>query len=90
MRKQVIRVPQIAAAWDQGWLDLNKAASVEVLSEDENYRLNLRLRETRSAAGARLSPEVRRYDSFSTARKGSDLFSWPLRIAKSSARRSSF
>jgi hypothetical protein len=37
MRKQVIRVPQIAPAWDQGWLDLDKAASVEVTSEDENY-----------------------------------------------------
>ena len=37
MRKQVIRIPQIAAAWDQGWLDLNKVASVEVSSEDENY-----------------------------------------------------
>jgi len=33
----VIRIPQIAAAWVQGWLDLNKAASVEVSSEDENY-----------------------------------------------------
>ena len=33
----MIRIPQIAAAWDQGWLDLNKAASVEVSSEDENY-----------------------------------------------------
>jgi hypothetical protein len=28
MRKQVIRVPQIAPAWDQGWLDLDKAALV--------------------------------------------------------------
>ena len=37
MRKQVIRVPQIAPAWDQGWLDLDKAASVEVTSEAENY-----------------------------------------------------
>jgi hypothetical protein len=37
MRKQVIGIPQIAAAWDRGWLDLNKAASVEVSSEDENY-----------------------------------------------------
>jgi hypothetical protein len=37
MRKQVIRVPQIAEPWAQGWLDLNKAASVEVSSEDENY-----------------------------------------------------
>ncbi len=33
----MIRIPQIAAAWVQGWLDLNKAASVEVSSEDENY-----------------------------------------------------
>ena len=37
MHKQVIRVPQIPAAWDQGWLDLDKAASVEVSSEDEKY-----------------------------------------------------
>jgi hypothetical protein len=37
MRKRVIRVPQIAPAWDQGWLDVNKAAWVEVSSEDENY-----------------------------------------------------
>jgi hypothetical protein len=33
----VIRVRQIAETWVQGWLDLNKAASVEVSSEDENY-----------------------------------------------------
>jgi F5/8 type C domain-containing protein len=39
MRKQVIRIPQIAAAWDQGWLDLNQSTSVEVSSEDENYPL---------------------------------------------------
>jgi hypothetical protein len=37
MLKQVIRVPQIPAAWDQGWLDVDKAASVEVSSENENY-----------------------------------------------------
>ena len=37
MRKQVVRTSQIATAWDQGWLDLNEAASVEVSSEDENY-----------------------------------------------------
>ena len=37
MRKTIIRVPQIAPARDQGWLDLNKAASVEVSSEDENH-----------------------------------------------------
>jgi hypothetical protein len=37
MRKQVIRVPQISPPWDQGWLDVNKTASVEVSSEDENY-----------------------------------------------------
>jgi hypothetical protein len=37
MRKQMIRVPQSVPAWDQGWLDVNKAASVEVSSEDENY-----------------------------------------------------
>ncbi len=37
MRKQVIQVPQSAAAGDQGWLDLDKTASVEVSSEDEHY-----------------------------------------------------
>ena len=37
MRKQVIRVPQSAPAWDQGWLDVNKVASVEVTSEDQNF-----------------------------------------------------
>jgi hypothetical protein len=37
MRKKVIRVPQIAPARDQCWMDMNKAASVEVSSEDENY-----------------------------------------------------
>jgi hypothetical protein len=37
MRKQVIRVPQGSPAWDESWLDLDKAASVEVTSEDENY-----------------------------------------------------
>ena len=37
MRKQVIGVPQGAPAWDESWLDLDKAASVEITSEDENY-----------------------------------------------------
>ncbi len=45
MRKQVIRVPQIAAAWDQAWLDLNKSASVEVSSEDEKYPIESALLE---------------------------------------------
>ena len=43
MRKQVIRIPQIAPAWDQGWLDLDKLASVEVTSEDENYPIECAL-----------------------------------------------
>jgi len=37
MRKRVIGVTQIVEAWVQDWLDLNKAASVEVSSEDEDY-----------------------------------------------------
>jgi hypothetical protein len=45
MRKQVVRVPQIAPAWDQGWLDVNKAASVEVSSEEENYPIESALLE---------------------------------------------
>ena len=36
MRKKIIRLPPIAPR-DQGWLDVNEAASVEVSSEDENY-----------------------------------------------------
>jgi hypothetical protein len=37
MRKQVIQIPQGAPAWDESWLDLDKAASIEVTSEDVNY-----------------------------------------------------
>jgi hypothetical protein len=37
MRKKVIQIPQTAPTGDQGWLDVNEAASVEVSSEDENY-----------------------------------------------------
>jgi hypothetical protein len=37
MRKKVMGVPQTAPTRDQGWLDVNQAASVEVTSEDENY-----------------------------------------------------
>jgi hypothetical protein len=36
VRKKIIRLPPIAPR-DQGWLDVNEAASVEVSSEDENY-----------------------------------------------------
>jgi hypothetical protein len=44
MRKQVIRVPQGAPAWDESWLDLDKAASIEVTSEDVNYPIESALR----------------------------------------------
>jgi hypothetical protein len=37
MRKKVIRVAQTSPAREQGWLDVNQSASVEVSSEDENY-----------------------------------------------------
>jgi hypothetical protein len=57
MRKQVIPIPQIAAAWDQACLDLNKAALVEVSSEDQHYPIELRFWETRRQAGVRLSLE---------------------------------
>lgn len=42
MRKKAIRVPQITPARDQGWLDVNKAASVEVHRKMRIMRLNLR------------------------------------------------
>jgi hypothetical protein len=45
MRKQVTRALQIAPAWGQGWLDVNKAASVEISSEDENYPIEWALLE---------------------------------------------
>jgi len=35
--KKVTRVPESIPAPDQGWLDVEQAASVEVSSEDENY-----------------------------------------------------
>jgi hypothetical protein len=36
MRKKIVHVAQVAPA-GQGWLEVNKVASVEVSSEDENY-----------------------------------------------------
>jgi hypothetical protein len=43
MRKRVIPVPEIAPASEQDWLDVNKSASVEVSSEDENYPIEFAL-----------------------------------------------
>jgi hypothetical protein len=43
MRKRVIRAPEIAPASEQDWLELNKSASVEVSSEDENYQIEFAL-----------------------------------------------
>jgi hypothetical protein len=43
MRKRVIRVPRIASPSEQAWLDVNKAASVEVSSEDKNYPIEFAL-----------------------------------------------
>lgn len=38
MRKRVVAsIPQSAPAGDEGWLDLDRAASVEVTSEDRDY-----------------------------------------------------
>ena len=38
MRKSLITpIPQTARAHDEGWLDLDRAASVEVTSEDKDY-----------------------------------------------------
>jgi len=76
VRKQVMRVPQIAEAWVQGWLDLNKAASVEVSSEDESYPIEAAL----------LADEKRGW----RARKSSVESSWPLRMTKLPACRSLF
>ena len=45
MRKQMIRLPQSAPAWKQCWLDVNKAASVGVSSEDENHPMAFEERE---------------------------------------------
>ena len=33
----VAPIPQNAPAWDEGWLDLDRVASVEVTSEDADY-----------------------------------------------------
>jgi len=43
MRKKVIRIPQISPAWEQGWLDLNQLASVEVSSEEASHPIELAL-----------------------------------------------
>ena len=43
MRKKVVRVPQISPAWEQGWMDVNQLASVEVSSEDDNHPIEFAL-----------------------------------------------
>jgi len=43
MRKRVIRVPEIVPASEQDWLDVDKSASVEVSSEDENHPIEFAL-----------------------------------------------
>jgi hypothetical protein len=43
MRKKILRIPPIVPGQDQDWLDVNKAASVEVSSEDENYPIEFAL-----------------------------------------------
>jgi hypothetical protein len=43
MRKKVILIPQISPAWEQGWLDVNQLASVEVSSEDANHPIEFAL-----------------------------------------------
>jgi hypothetical protein len=88
MRKQVIRVQQSAPAWEQ-WLDANKAASV-VSSEEENHPIEPALLGNGGEAGVQLGPGLRRYGSFSTARRGSKAFGRPLKRTRLSAGRSSF
>ncbi|SRR5713101_9175882 len=56
MRKQVIRVPQGAPAWDESWLDLDKAAWVEVTAEDENYPIESASWQTRREAPSSFWP----------------------------------
>jgi hypothetical protein len=44
MRKRVITpIPQSIRSHDEGWLDLDRAASVEVTSEEENYGIDAAL-----------------------------------------------
>ena len=62
---------------------MDKAASVEVSSEDENYPIESALLGDEKRGWCAAEPGVRRYGSFSTARKGSDVFSWPSKKAKS-------
>ena len=90
MRKQVVRVPQITAAWDQGWLDLNKAASVEVSSEDQNYPIESALLGDEKTGWRAAKPGTQTIRLIFDSRKTSDAFSWPLKTAKPSARRSLF
>jgi hypothetical protein len=63
MRKRVVApISQQAPAWDEGWLNLDNLASVEVTSEDALIVQSIwRFWHGKSEAGGRLSREVRRY-----------------------------
>jgi hypothetical protein len=71
MRKRLITPTlETVRPHGEGWLDLERAAAVEVTSEEENFPVEsaLVLRETR--AGVRLSRELKRFGWSSISRKG--------------------
>ena len=58
MRKQIISTPQNAASAED-WLDLGRAASVEVTSEENGYPIESALLAEATKVGVRLTPGLR-------------------------------
>jgi hypothetical protein len=57
---------------DEGWMDLDRVASVEVTSEEKDYGIDSALVSGETRAGVRLIRELKRSDCSSISRKGLD------------------
>jgi hypothetical protein len=71
MRKRLITsTAETVRPHDESWLDLERAAVVEVTSEKKDFRSSLRWSWEKRGAGARASRELRRFGWSSISRKG--------------------
>ena len=91
MRKQRVftTTPQGIRPHDEGWLDLDRAASVEVTSEEKDYNIESALASGGTQGWRVASPGTKRSDYSSISRKGSDAYRSSSKNPKQSERKSS-
>ena len=72
MRKRLITpIPRAGTPDDEGWLDLDRAAVVEVTSEEKEYGIESALCQEKRKVGVRLVRELKRSGYSSINRKSS-------------------